>query len=354
MCAMGSSEPAAPWQVSQWLNTPRPLTPDDFRGRVVVMHAFQMLCPACVSHGIPQALRVHQLFAQELVAVIGLHTVFEHHEAMGPQALRAFMHEYRIPFPVGIDQAQERSPVPRTMQAYDLHGTPSVVVLDRQGRVRLNHFGQIDDLHLGAVIFKRRCEPDGLSEGEVFRPDDIGASSRRLLPCPIHVGVRNDQCRRRCAPEGLVVGRVGVADQGHVVAPDKCAVDGRADARIRLRSGDDDAADVQPGQHGLELRSLEGVAEGFLDHQLVVHLAEFGDDLPVVAALHQVFVHVLDPHHRNLAAPGGRQQAGDVGHDGVSLVRVPDNGDLHVHDEQGCVPAAAGHGHGHSVSGCIR
>jgi len=39
-----------------------------------------------------------------------------------------------------------------TMRDYGLRGTPSVVVFDRDGRVRLNHFGQIDDLQLGAVI----------------------------------------------------------------------------------------------------------------------------------------------------------------------------------------------------------
>lgn len=39
-----------------------------------------------------------------------------------------------------------------TMQDYGLRGTPSVVVFDRDGRFRLNHFGQIDDLQLGAAI----------------------------------------------------------------------------------------------------------------------------------------------------------------------------------------------------------
>ena len=143
---------APPWQISEWLNAPQPVTLASLRGRVVVLHAFQMLCPGCVSHGIPQALRIHQQFAQEQVAVIGLHTVFEHHDVMGPQALRVFLHEYRIPFPVGIDQPDVSGPVPLTMQAYGLRGTPSVVVFDPQGQVRLSHFGQIDDLLLGAVI----------------------------------------------------------------------------------------------------------------------------------------------------------------------------------------------------------
>lgn len=141
-----------PWQVSQWLNAPQPVRWDDLRGRVVVLHAFQMLCPGCVSHGLPQALRVHRLFPPEQVAVIGLHTVFEHHEVMGPRALRVFLDEYRIGFPVGVDQADPGGPVPLTMQAHGLRGTPSLVVFDPRGQVRLKHFGQIDDLRLGAVI----------------------------------------------------------------------------------------------------------------------------------------------------------------------------------------------------------
>ncbi len=141
-----------PLQVSQWLNAAQPVTLDGLRGRVVVLHTFQMLCPGCVSHGLPQALRIHRLFPQEQVAVIGLHTVFEHHDVMGPQALRVFLDEYRIAFPVGVDQADPGSPVPLTMQAYGLRGTPSVVVFDRHGHIQLSHFGQIDDLHMGAVI----------------------------------------------------------------------------------------------------------------------------------------------------------------------------------------------------------
>lgn len=141
-----------PLQTSLWLNTPQPVTLDGLRGRVVVLHTFQMLCPGCVSHGLPQALRIHRLFPPDQVTVIGLHTVFEHHDVMRPEALRVFLDEYRTPFPVGVDQADPASPVPLTMQSYGLRGTPSLVVFDRGGHVRLNHFGQIDDLQLGAVI----------------------------------------------------------------------------------------------------------------------------------------------------------------------------------------------------------
>ena len=96
--------PGAPaWTTSAWLNAAEPLTLAALRGRVVVLHAFQMLCPACVQHALPQAQRIQRIFGDAGVAVLGLHTVFEHHEAMTPVALAAFLHEYRIGFPVGID-----------------------------------------------------------------------------------------------------------------------------------------------------------------------------------------------------------------------------------------------------------
>ncbi len=161
---------APPWQVSQWLNASHPVTLDSLLGRVVVLHTFQMLCPGCVSHGLPQALRIHRLFPPERVAVIGLHTVFEHHAVMGPQALRVFLDEYRIAFPVGIDLAGTGSPVPLTMQAYGLRGTPSVVVFDQGGRVRLSHFGQIDDLQLGAVIGQLMAEEQSQESSEADPP----------------------------------------------------------------------------------------------------------------------------------------------------------------------------------------
>ena len=43
-----ASAPVAPsWHVARWFNS-APLTLADLRGKVVVAHAFQMLCPACV------------------------------------------------------------------------------------------------------------------------------------------------------------------------------------------------------------------------------------------------------------------------------------------------------------------
>jgi hypothetical protein len=80
MSALANVAPAL--QIERWLNTEQPITLESLRGKVVVLEAFQMLCPGCVSHGLPQAMRVRATFPSGRVAVVGLHTVFEHHEAM--------------------------------------------------------------------------------------------------------------------------------------------------------------------------------------------------------------------------------------------------------------------------------
>ena len=137
--------------VSQWFNTEEDITLKKLRGKVVVIEAFQMLCPGCVMHGIPLAHTIHNTFPKDKVAVIGLHTVFEHHDAMKPVSLAAFLHEYRISFPVGVDKPG-KGPLPVTMEAYGMRGTPSLIILDQSGQIAAHHFGQVSEMQIGAQI----------------------------------------------------------------------------------------------------------------------------------------------------------------------------------------------------------
>lgn len=157
-------------EVERWFGPARPLS--TLRGKVVVVHAFQMLCPGCVLHGVPQAARIHAHFAGSDVVVLGLHTVFEHHAAMTPTSLEAFLSEFRVPFPVAVDAPSERS-IPRSMQRYGLRGTPSLLLIDRDGRLRANVFGRPEDLAVGAAIAQllgevsTGCDADGCAIGPV-------------------------------------------------------------------------------------------------------------------------------------------------------------------------------------------
>ena len=135
------------WDVAQWFNTQQPISLADLRGQVVLIHA------------IPLARQVHEQFADQGVAMIGLHTVFEHHDAMQPHALAAFIHEYGLRFPVGVDApSADGQPVPRTMARWGLQGTPTTLVVDRQGRLRLRKFGHVPDLQLGAILGRLLAE----------------------------------------------------------------------------------------------------------------------------------------------------------------------------------------------------
>lgn len=150
---------APEWLAQTWFNTDKPLLLSGLRGRVVVLCAFQVLCKDSTAYGIPQALRVHSTFEPRDVAVVGLHTTFEHHAAITPAVIDAYLHEYRIRFPVGLDVPAPQGPIPQTMDRYRMRGTPSLLLIDRQGFIRKHAFGQVDDLRLGAEIGALAQEP---------------------------------------------------------------------------------------------------------------------------------------------------------------------------------------------------
>lgn len=163
--------PAPEWDVSQWLGPEPPArTLGGLRGKVVVIEAFQMLCPGCVSHGIPLAKKVHASVGDEVV-VIGLHSVFEHHEAMTPVSLAAFLHEYRVTFPVAVDRP-EGTGMPATMRTYGLQGTPSMLVIDKSGMLRANAFGAVDEVALGVQLGLLLAEPDPRGQEPESRSSD--------------------------------------------------------------------------------------------------------------------------------------------------------------------------------------
>lgn len=147
--------------VEQWFNVSTPLTLAGLRGRPVLLHAFQMLCPGCVSHGTPQAERAHRLFKDTDLQVIALHTVFEHHLAMTPVSLAAFVHEYRLTMPIGVDEPGKGSPIPVTMERFQMRGTPTSILIGRDGTIRHHGFGQDDDMALGARIASALADSSG-------------------------------------------------------------------------------------------------------------------------------------------------------------------------------------------------
>ncbi|HXF94106.1 MAG TPA: hypothetical protein VNK46_15235 [Nitrospiraceae bacterium] len=58
-----------------------------------------------------------------------MHTVFEYHAVMGPDALAAFLHEHRITFPLGVGEpSADGSPLRMTMRAYRMRGALTTIL----------------------------------------------------------------------------------------------------------------------------------------------------------------------------------------------------------------------------------
>ena len=145
---------ASPLIVEKWVNCDVGFELDVFSEKIKVIHAFQMLCPGCVYRGIPQTIELFNTFDSKNVSVVGLHSVFENHHAMKPDALEVFIKEWRLPFPIAIDRRLENEWMPETMKSYQLQGTPSLIIIDHLGQVQLQHFGHIEQDKVEVFINK--------------------------------------------------------------------------------------------------------------------------------------------------------------------------------------------------------
>jgi hypothetical protein len=190
----------------------------------VVTGAFQMLCPGCVEHCIPQLRNVAATFGGRDVVVLGLHTVFEHHEAMTPVALKAFLHEYRVTFPVAIDEPDPGGlPVPVTMGRHRLRGTPTLLLHDRSGQLRSQRFGHVPDLQLGADITRLLLE--GPPRRRPLAPTPAARSTERT-GCGYDVSMTQSPEDRRVAersellPEEAATGSADPEAQAEAILAD--------------------------------------------------------------------------------------------------------------------------------------
>jgi hypothetical protein len=142
---------------AQYFNAPEAPTLEKLKGKVVVLLGFQMLCPGSLRHALPQAERLARAFNADEVAVVGLHMVFENHKDMTPSLLEPFLKAERITIPILVD-APSGDGMPKTMEAYGMQGTPTVLLFDRQGRLRRHYLGAVDDVRLGAEIMALALE----------------------------------------------------------------------------------------------------------------------------------------------------------------------------------------------------
>ena len=204
------NELAPELQLGSWVQD-GPVTLAGLRGQVVLLEVFQVNCPGCFLQGLPEAIRLHDLYQDQGLAVVGIATAFEDYEKNTLENLKQLLDSgkltaepfkvlqqrgelvddrfrWKIPFAVAMDEVvEDREPVTeekvleyaqrlypdmkerraeeqayilkmmqryleqKTMTAkifelYDLKGTPSSILIDREGILRDVAFGPQEQL----------------------------------------------------------------------------------------------------------------------------------------------------------------------------------------------------------------
>ncbi len=143
--------------IDQWVNGD-PNYLNELQGQPVLLHFFQMLCPACVVQSLPLMQALWDRRSQHGIKILVIHSVFEHHEHMNALALKAFLSEFRYTFPVAIDAAGAGR-LPQTMAKLGIQGTPSSLVINRDGHESWRHFGRLEGLDYGLLVGAHGARP---------------------------------------------------------------------------------------------------------------------------------------------------------------------------------------------------
>ncbi len=131
--SLAGTQPAPEFPALDWLNTARPLSMADLRGKVVVLDFWTYGCINCM-HVIPDLKRLEAKYADELV-VIGVHSAKFQNEG-DIDNIRQIILRYELEHPVINDQDFI------IWQAYGVRAWPTLVIIDPAGNVVGGHSGE--------------------------------------------------------------------------------------------------------------------------------------------------------------------------------------------------------------------
>lgn len=120
-------------QVDAWLNT-NAVNDADLRGKVVLYDFWTFGCVNC-QHTLPHVKAWQLRYAPDGLAIISIHTPEFAYEA-DRQNVADYVTEHGITYPVLLD------PQRRVWNTWDNHYWPAFYLYDRQGRLRVRHFGE--------------------------------------------------------------------------------------------------------------------------------------------------------------------------------------------------------------------
>ncbi len=201
--------PAPNLTISRWLQGVEKNL-DALRGKIILVEVFQVNCPGCFLYGLPEAIEISTKYAEDVVVIglatafedFGKNTednlrkllstgevIGETHRALKDKGwVDGKILRYKIPFAVALDELQkpkatdfttqvdfiierdisnferlsygeqtrirtsihkylsDREWLPQTFEAYNMSGTPTSLIIDREGILVYQLFGQYGKL----------------------------------------------------------------------------------------------------------------------------------------------------------------------------------------------------------------
>jgi len=151
----------------EWLNTPRPIHLDEWRGRAVLVEVWDFTCLNCL-RTLPYLTAWHQAYADWPVSFLGIHTP-EFAFAKDRRQVEAAVHRLGIKYPVLLDNDY------RNWDAFANRYWPSLYLIDSQGYIRYQHSGEGAYAEIETALAELALEAARLS----------GQAAGRHLPRPL-------------------------------------------------------------------------------------------------------------------------------------------------------------------------
>jgi len=142
---------AAKFGEGTWINS-EPTTLEDFRGRVVLVDFWTFGCYNC-RNTLPTLKRLDAQYRSTCLTIVGVHAPESDYEK-GIENVREAVQKLGIKYPVVTDNDYA------TWRAYNIQAWPTVVILDKQGRIRFTHIGEGAYEQQEQIIQKLLAEED--------------------------------------------------------------------------------------------------------------------------------------------------------------------------------------------------
>jgi thiol-disulfide isomerase/thioredoxin len=120
--------------ITKWLNTDRPLTLQELRGKVVLIDFWTNQCINCI-RTLPYVTKWYDTYHDQGFTVIGVHTPELAYEYT-VKSIEAAIKQYNIHYPVAQDNNY------KTWNAYSNEYWPGFYLIDKNGIIRRTHFGE--------------------------------------------------------------------------------------------------------------------------------------------------------------------------------------------------------------------